>query len=781
MKKRMLAAILSLVMIIATVSGVSFAAGTTGGNVVTTGSVTDECVDFANVYSISNVQVSEQNWLDQFLAKDMTAWRLTDGASAAEIVYKAGADAEFSGINAEIVRWDAAFLPVVSYSTDGVTYTNLYEPMTAAAYEGAGWKEQDHASTHTENTYRRRCILSGSFPVGTKYVKISVQAGALKNNDFRKLFFNQIKLTGNAHNVLLGTTTDDCENFDKVYSKNNLRLPDADYISVLGFKDPTLWQVTDVTKEAEVVYKAAENVDLTNVFVEIAKWNNIKYPVVSYSADGVTYTNIKEPMEAVGATADGWTYINSACNDSTYGRLRYSLTSELPVGTKYLKFTVQANSMDRDDRFYFSKIDIAGVVRNVLTGSVNDTCADFNNVYSTSNIQVAPTSEMTGISAKDETAWKLIDAEKATEVVYKADTNVEMSSIHIEMVRWDNILFPVISYSENGITYTNLNTPMTEAAGVGADWVYKDNASEGVNYYRMRYTFDGSFPIGTKYVKISVQPNATKDNREDKLYFNAVNITTVNRGTIGSNETDDFADFSKTYDVKNITQVSDLTMQEDTSFWKVTDTTKAAEILYKAADGFAFSEVSLEISRNQGLKYPVISYSKDGVTFTDITVRSNELRGDYLDDETVAQDWKRIHNAGDSNLWQWGYSTTKTVPKGAKYIKIEILDNASPKAFYLRKASFKLESQPELTLSVDENGVGTVTVGKAGTGMAKLVIAEYDFDDRLTGVISKDIDLSKTGIQSETLPFSADGFYFKAFLFDSLSTFVPLLETASYL
>jgi len=109
------------------------------------------------------------------------------------------------------------------------------------------------------------------------------------------------------------------------------------------------------------------------------------------------------------------------------------------------------------------------------------------------------------------------------------------------------------------------------------------------------------------------------------------------------------------------------------------------------------------------------------------------------------------------------------------------MDNASDKAFYFREASFVLAAQPEMSLSVDFNGTAVVNIEKAGTGTAKLIVAEYDMDDRLVAVVSKDVDLSKTGVTDKNLPASANGWYYKAFLFEDMSSFVPMLECASNL
>ncbi|MBQ7097728.1 MAG: hypothetical protein IJN96_06580 [Clostridia bacterium] len=776
MKKRMLAAIISLIMIIATVSGVSFAeTATTGGNIVTTGSLTDELADFSNVYSITNIrQVTDNALLTCEGYNDNTIWQLEHGAKAAEIVYKFEKDIELASVYFEFSRDGIMKYPVISWSENGVTYTDLTTRMDVQRGEDevvlADWTRI--FSSSEANLWQFGYATTKSIPANARYIKIEMQEGSLATD---RTFFKKIVFSGIKHSEISESITDEFESFDNLYSVSNIGVVSGSTI----MSDSSLWTVTDKTKAAEFVYKTADNSFFTAVSLEISRNNPMIYPIISYSVDGRSFTDITKRFDVVkgedAETLADWTRIFNA-NDASSWQWGYSTSKNLPVEAKYIKVEIPANAST--SAYYLRKAALTVMKHNVLSGSVNDTCEDFSNVYNSTNLQIAPASAVNEFAAKDTTAWQMINGANAAEVVYKVEDNVELSGIHVEIVRWDPIIFPVISYSEDGLTYTNLNTPMTSASLVGAGWEYIDSATaDGRNLYRERYKFDGSFPAGTKYVKISVQAGSVANNDIRKLFFNEIDLTAIVRNVVSENGTDSFADFSKTYSVTNIAQVEN-TIESDSTLWTVADKTKAAEIVYKAADGLAFSQVSFDFSRNAAMKHPVITYSSDGENFKDLTFRNTSVK---TEDDEVLADWTRKFNAGDGNQWQWGYATTKSVPKGTKYIKIEIMDNASDKAFYFREASFVLAAQPEMSLSVDFNGTAVVNIEKAGTGTAKLIVAEYDMDDRLVAVVLKDVDLSKTGVTDKNLPASANGWYYKAFLFEDMSSFVPMLECASNL
>ncbi len=326
---------------------------------------TDDFEDFSKVYSYSNIsQVTSGSILTNEVYNDGTLWTVGDVSQSAEIVYAVDDTAHISKIRFEFSRMVDVKYPVISVSSDGNEYTDITNRMSTVGGETTAvlknWTKIMAASRENgaQNIYAAEKSVSG-----VKFVKIEIQP----NSSARPMYLRNCSLEVVPVQEIGESLTNEYENMDYIYSSKNFVQSVVEDLEALNFYDVTSLQLEDVSKPAEVIYKAKSGKALTEIEVGITRWDGIKFPIISYSFDGKTYININQlmPTVALDDAAYGafWTYTGSAGYEY---RLKYRFKQSLPEGTQFVKIALVGGAVARADKFFLRNtiigVDKAGVV-----------------------------------------------------------------------------------------------------------------------------------------------------------------------------------------------------------------------------------------------------------------------------------------------------------------------------------------------------------------------------------------------------------------------------------
>ena len=100
-------------------------------------------------------------------------------------------------------------------------------------------------------------------------------------------------------NVNSESFSDDFEDFGKIYSYSNIvQVENNALLTNELYGDGTLWTVGSNSETAELVYAVNEDVFISGVYFEFSRMTDVKYPVISVSADGDEYIDITARMSS---------------------------------------------------------------------------------------------------------------------------------------------------------------------------------------------------------------------------------------------------------------------------------------------------------------------------------------------------------------------------------------------------------------------------------------------------------------------------------------------------
>ena len=151
-------------------------------------------------------------------------------------------------------------------------------------------------------------------------------------------------------NVNTENFADDFEAFDKVYSYSNIiRVENNSILTNEQYGDGNLWTMGSNAENAEIVYAVGEDVFMSNIYFEFSRMTDVKYPVISVSADGVEYTDITVRMSSTkgddATVSRDWTKLAAASREN--GAQHIYAAEKAVSGVRYLKIEIQANSTVR--------------------------------------------------------------------------------------------------------------------------------------------------------------------------------------------------------------------------------------------------------------------------------------------------------------------------------------------------------------------------------------------------------------------------------------------------
>ncbi|MBQ7097727.1 MAG: endo-1,4-beta-xylanase [Clostridia bacterium] len=656
------------------------------GVVLSDGNFTENFADFSNVYSITNLrQVTNNALLSNELYNDSTIWQLENGKNAAEVVYRFRDSIRINSVYLEFSRDAVMKYPVISWSEDGVTYTDLTARMDVQRGEDevvlADWKRIMTASE--VNGYQHVYSTEKSVPASARYIKFEVQEGSLGSD---RTFLRKAVFSGGERTVKGRNVVDDFENFDNVFAFDNVnQVKNNGLLTNTYYNDSNLWTVTDTSKKAEVVFKASEGMLFSQVEFEFSRMTSIKYPVLSYSVDGVNYTDLTTRMTTTegdsAAVATHWTKLQSG-DKNNLGQFSYSTAKTIPEGAKYVKVEIQAGSSVRP--IYLKRIAFALGTFNELTSNLTEIFEEFENVYSYDNLKRVENNPILESRAYgDNTLWMVDDTTKSSEIVYAIKGDGEIKSIYFEFSRNSSMIYPVLSYSYDGETYYDLTTRMTamkdEDDTVKQDWTRLFNAGDE-NLWQYGYSTKKEIPTGAKFVKIETLANASAN----PYYFRKAKIEVDSGLRISESITDELGDISKLSGVENFVQTVSNAGLDDASVLCVENVSEIAELIYVSEAGKEFSAVELEIAKRDKIKFPVVAYSTDGKNFENINIPM--AIADY--DENY--DW--VYGGSLSSGYD-SFSLFSELPQNTRAVKVWMQKNSvsSQNDLMLSKISLSVE------------------------------------------------------------------------------------------
>ena len=410
-----------------------------------------------------------------------------------------------------------------------------------------------------------------------------------------------------------------------------------------------------------------------------------------------------------------------------------------------------------------------------------DNCASFDNVFSYANAQLLDrTQGFSGVTGIDNKTFQQTAADTTAEVIYKAADGKLFSKITVDIVKhWQATKVLEISTSDDGVGYTQVNSQVgSDNSVINVGWTQVAGGSG--DFYVFSYTKELDTPA--QYIKLEIPANSAQYTTQ--LTVNTVDLKVVDapsENTIAIDTVDNCADFNNVLNYANVqlynrTQGFSGVTGIDNKTFQQTAVDTTAEVVYKAADGKLFSEITVDILKHYEVKKAVVvSTSDDGKVYTPVNSQVVTDLG-----------WTQVAGGtGDFYL----YSYTKKLDKPAKYIKIEIPANLATYITQLTVNTVNLKVMEDMgvdsyVISVGADGKATAKrlnpdVAPTNEKDATLIIAEYNSSNKLEKVILRDIKLKADGtVVEHTLSPSAENTYFKAFLVNNITDFTPYTMSA---
>ena len=205
--------------------------------------------------------------------------------------------------------------------------------------------------------------------------------------------------------------------------------------------------------------------------------------------------------------------------------------------------------------------------------------------------------------------------------------------------------------------------------------------------------------------------------------------------------------------------------------------TEKAEIVYRAADSKQFTSIDMNFWRQDNVMFPEIAYSENGSDWTPIVYASNSA-------EAGNNGWSLTQSPNGTNNWIAVHNNIQKNVSGAKLIKVTFpantveYDNKRVNARIIDLTLTVDDVAYANTLSVAADGTATLTDAGGKANGAKLFIAEYNSDDILINAAAYSVALINGSFEKK-LEKTADGAYFKAFLFGGESGTEPITAFAT--
>lgn len=334
----------------------------------------------------------------------------------------------------------------------------------------------------------------------------------------------------------------------------------------------------------------------------------------------------------------------------------------------------------------------------VLSGDTADQCADFDAVWEYDNLSAKTALDESGFT-DDKNAWMMNSFDRSAYAVYKVGDGKMQTSVTVEITGCNQIIFPVLQYSLNGVDYTNLTTQMTERVFDDIDGKWKKEEylwSTGAAQWYKKYTITLNLPTFTKYFKIWIPSGGeyTKPiSNLDCMYIRSVNFNACDYQTIGENTEDGCEDFANVNSFSNLDvgYYNDNYNEAfgDETVWRIADETKPAEFIFRASEGMTIRRIEMEISRLNMIYFPKIEWSEDGVNYTAVTAEQSKKAYDN-------SDYGIGLKLGNStyNTWHKKYSIAKYLSETARYVRISVPANAVDKVECLYFRNITLKAMP---------------------------------------------------------------------------------------
>lgn len=614
-------------------------------------------------------------------------------------------------------------------------------------------------------------------------------------------------------NQLTKSLTDECADLSKVWSVKNIETADENKapLNIDLYGDKTALWLTEPGEAAEIVYRAADEKSFNSIYLEVSSGAEIKWPSIEYSSDGTEYQTLIAESDNKWDAPDvlGWTRLFNSNENNGWQKV-FKITVTVPENAEYIRISAGVDAKrEYQNSLIFRRIELG--VRGYVSSSLTDDFTTLDNVYSMTNFElknainqgdVITNTKLSGSTAEPKTINTLImskHTEKA-ELVYCAADNKRFTSVDVDFWRQNNVKFPEIAYSENGSDWT-VSIPATNSVAWGNDtyWSLPQSPNDTNNWIAVHNNIQKDM-FGAKFVKITF-PKDTVGYDNERVNARIINVSLTVANMISESLTENFETLDNVYSVTNFEQADALRYPKDndkngivvpttkpqTDMGEPTtiktlimkDHTKAAELVYQAADGKEFTGIDLNFMRDgESVKFPEVSCSDDGKSWTTI-IHATE---NAVDD--VPGVWTKAQDGAYKKTWTFRYNNnTKTVP-GKKFIKITFPANTV--AYDNKRVNARII---DLTLTVDDvayantlsvaaDGTATLTDAGGKANGAKLFIAEYNSDDILINAAAYSVALINGSFEKK-LEKTADGAYFKAFLFGGESGTEPITAFAT--
>lgn len=624
-------------------------------------------------------------------------------------------------------------------------------------------------------------------------------------------------------NRIAETITDECADFGMVWSVNNISQTPNDgtnFLNAEKYTDKTVWWLTNKSAAAEIVYRAAEGKSFSNVYVEASTSQKIIWPSIEYSNDGSTWETLVAANAENTFTPNGWKETQGS-NGETGWQKSMSVSAEISVNAEYIRISaIEGGGRTAQDHLVFKQIKldltdkVGGVGGGVVSSSFTDDFTTLDKAYEITNFKSADAIRQI---RKDDKGERVVIAKvkndttvegtaqniktlaignsgSAATIVYRAAENRFFTGIDVNIWRENQIKSPEISYSYDGENWEEpiVASPAEKTYGLGDyGWTQTQDGSWEINDWIGIHNNKKDVPYA-RYVKVSF-PSGSGTARIVNVSFTVANM-------ISESFTENFETLDNAY-INNFVQADAYrypmdndkngivvpTTKPQTDMGEPTtiktlimkDHKKAAELVYQAADGKEFTGIDLNFMRDgESVKFPGVSYSDDGKSWTPIIYATENV----VDD--VPGVWTKAQDGAYKEIWTFRYNNnTKTVP-GAKFIKITFPEETvgfADKRVNARIIDLTLTVDGVAyanTLSVTANGTATLANAGGKADGAKMFIAEYNLDGILINAAAYSV-APVNGSFERTLEKTADGAYFKAFLFGGESGTEPITAAAT--
>ncbi len=343
-----------------------------GGGVVSA-DFTDNFERLDNSWSMTNIERKDA----YRYGSTVTSGELTDNANAketiktliakdhtksAEVVYKAADGKVFTSIDVNLWRQDTIRFPEIAYSNDGETWTTLVESGEAQAYSSDGWSiVQDPGNENLWVALHKNKVTEVP---NAKFVKVTIAENTVNYDNKRvnaRIVNVALKVDDKVGGgVVSADFTDNFERLDNSWSMTNIERKDAyrygSTVTSGELEDNANAKETiktlvakDHTKNAEIVYKAADGKVFTSIDVNLWRQDNIRFPEIAYSNDGESWTTLVESSSSQVSGFDSWTLDQSPSTENKWIALHSNKVTEVP-NAKFVKVAIVENTVGYDNK-----------------------------------------------------------------------------------------------------------------------------------------------------------------------------------------------------------------------------------------------------------------------------------------------------------------------------------------------------------------------------------------------------------------------------------------------